>query len=310
MESTSDSEFLNYHHLRYFWTVAKEGSLRQAAEKLRVSQPSICTQIQLLESALGEDLFRRSGRSSVLTEFGQLVLGYAEEIFTLGGEVLRAAKQAPTTRSLRLQAGIVDSLPKLVSFDLLRPILEHRPPIRLACHEGKLADLTAQLATHRLDVVLTDEPASSGHGVRLFNHPVGTTGITFLAMPDFARTLTGRFPRNLHGVAAIFPTQNCNVRRELEKWFRAEGIEPRIVAEFEDGALAKIAASESCGFVAIPTSAAAEAIERYGFVSIGSSRAMEVRFYAVTAERRLTHPAIIAITESAISKGKKRPATK
>ena len=141
MEATSDSEFLNYHHLRYFWTVAKEGSLRQAAEKLRVSQPSICTQIQLLESALGEDLFRRSGRSSVLTEFGQLVLGYAEEIFTLGGEVLRAAKQAPTTRSLRLQAGIVDSLPKLVSFDLLRPILEHRPPICLTCHEGKLADL-------------------------------------------------------------------------------------------------------------------------------------------------------------------------
>src|SRR5690349_5525089 len=151
MEQSAAPEFLNYHHLRYFWTVAKEGSLRGAAEALRISQPSICTQIQLLEAALGEDLFRPSGRSSTLTEFGQMIYGYADEIFALGGEVLRAAKQAPTSRSLRLHAGIVDSFPKLMSFDILRPIFEHDPAIQLTCHEGKVDDLIPRLTTHRLD---------------------------------------------------------------------------------------------------------------------------------------------------------------
>jgi len=296
METSSAPEFLNYHHLRYFWTVAREGSLRRASEKLRISQPSICTQIQQLETALGEDLFRPSGRSSVLTEFGQLIYGYADEIFTLGGEVLRAARQVPTSRSLRLHTGIVDSFPKLMSFDILRPIFEHQPPIQLTCHEGKLADLLAQLSTHRLDVVLADEPASPGLGGRVFNHLVGSSDITFCAMPGLARTLKGRFPRNLHGAPALLPTQNCSLRRDLEKWFRTVGIEPRVVAEFEDAALAKIVGTEGCGFVVVPTAVASEAIERYGFISIGRAREVETQFYAITAERRLTHPAILAIT--------------
>jgi LysR family transcriptional regulator, transcriptional activator of nhaA len=306
METSSATEFLNYHHLRYFWTVAKEGSLRRAAEKLRVSQPSICTQIQLLESALGEDLFRLSGRSSVLTEFGQLIYGYADEIFTLGGEVLRAAKQAPTSRSLRLHAGIVDSFPKLTSFDILRPIFEHQPPIRLTCHEGKMADLVAQLTTHRLDVVLTDEPASPGQGGKVFNHLLGTSDITFCAMPGLARSLKGRFPRNLHRTPALLPTQNCSLRRDLEKWFRSVDVEPRVVAEFEDAALAKIVGTESCGFVVIPSAVASEAIERYGFVSIGRTRAIETQFFAITAERRLTHPAILAIINRVPAAKRKR----
>ena len=296
MKPSPAPEFLNYHHLRYFWTVAKEGSLRHAAEKLRISQPSICTQIQQLESALGEDLFRPSGRSSVLTEFGQLIYGYADEIFTLGGEVLRAAKQAPTSRSLRLQAGVVDSFPKLMSFDILRPIFEHDPPIQLTCHEGKLADLLAQLSTHRLDVVLADEPASPGLSGKVFNHLVGSSDITFFSMPILARTLKGRFPRNLHGAPALLPTQNCRLRRELEKWFRTVGIEPRVVAEFEDASLAKIVGTEGCGFVVVPTAVASEAIERYGFVSLGRTRAVETQFFAITVERRITHPAILAIT--------------
>ena len=295
MKPSPAPEFLNYHHLRYFWTVAKEGSLRHAAEKLRISQPSICTQIQQLESALGEDLFRPSGRSAVLTEFGQLIYGYADEIFTLGGEVLRAAKQAPTSRSLRLQAGVVDSFPKLMSFDILRPIFEHDPPIQLTCHEGKLADLLAQLSTHRLDVVLADEPASPGLGGKVFNHLVGSSGITFCSMPSLARTLKGRFPRNLHGAPALLPTQNCSLRRDLEKWFRTVGIEPRVVAEFEDASLTKIVGTEGCGFVVVPTAVASEAIERYGFISIGRTRAVETQFFAITAERRLTHPAILAM---------------
>ena len=306
MEHSPAPEFLNYHHLRYFWTVAREGSLRRAAEKLHVSQPSICTQIQLLETALGEDLFRPSGRSSVLTEFGQIIFGYAEEIFTLGGEVLRAAKQAPTSRSLRLHAGIVDSFPKLMSFDILRPIFEHDPPIRLTCHEGKLAELLAQLTTHRVDVVLSDEPASPSQSGRVFNHLLGTSDITFCATPGVARTLKGRFPRNIHGAPALLPTQNCSLRRDLERWFRSVKIEPRVVGEFEDHALAKIAGTDGLGFVVIPTAVAAEAIERYGFVSIGRTPAIVTQFFAITAERRLTHPAILALTSRV--RGAKRPA--
>jgi LysR family transcriptional regulator, transcriptional activator of nhaA len=305
METIAAAEFLNYHHLRYFWAVATEGSLRRASVKLRVSQPSMCTQIKLLETSLGEALFRPSGRSLELTEFGQMIYGYAEEIFTLGGEILRATKQAPGVRSLRLHVGIVDSFPKLMSYEILRPVLEHQPPVRLACHEGKLADLVSQLNTHRIDVVLSDEPASPGIAGKVFNHLLGSSEIIFCAMPGLAKRLKGRFPRNLDGAPAILPTQNCNLRRDLETWFRRTGVEPRVVAELEDTALAKIVATSELGFIAVPSVVASEAVERYGFVSIGRSKEVVTRFYAITAERRFTHPAILALT-SPLGSAKKR----
>jgi LysR family transcriptional activator of nhaA len=306
MEQIADTDFLNYHHLRYFWTVAREGSLRRASEKLRVSQPSMCTQIKLLEASLGETLFRPSGRSLELTEFGQVIYGYAEEIFTLGGEILRATKQAPGVRALRLHVGIVDSFPKLMSYDILRPVLDHQPPVQLTCHEGKLADLVSQLNTHRIDVVLSDEPASPGISGRVFNHLLGTSEITFCAMPGLAKKLKGRFPRNLDGAPALLPTQNCSLRRDLENWFGGAGVQPRVVAEFEDAALTKIVATSGHGFIAVPTVVASEAVERYGFVPIGRTKEVVSRFYAITAERRFTHPAILAMTEKLRPARKKR----
>jgi LysR family transcriptional activator of nhaA len=306
METSAATGFLNYHHLRYFWTVATEGSLKRASEKLRVSQPSMCTQIKLLEASLGETLFRPSGRSLELTEFGQVIYGYAEEIFTLGGEILRATKQAPGVRALRLHVGIVDSFPKLMSYDILRPVLEHQPPVQLTCHEGKLADLVSQLNTHRIDVVLSDEPASPGIAGRVFNHPLGTSEITFCAMPGLAKKLKGRFPRNLDGAPALLPTQNCSLRRDLENWFSSAGVQPRVVAEFEDAALTKIVATSGHGFIAVPTVVASEAVERYGFVPIGRTKEVVSRFYAITAERRFTHPAILAMTEKLRPARKKR----
>ncbi len=304
METLPSAEFLNYHHLRYFWTVAKEGSLRRASEKLRVSQPSMCTQIKLLETSLGEALFRPSGRSLELTEFGQVVFGYAEEIFTLGGEILQATKQAPGVRSLRLHVGIVDSFTKLMSYDILRPVLDHNPPVQLTCHEGKLADLVSQLNTHRIDVVLSDEPASPGISGKVFNHELEVSDITFCAMPGLARKLKGRFPRNLDGAPALLPTQNCTLRRDLEKWFRSANIEPHVLAEFEDAALTKIVATNGLGFIVVPTVVASEAVERYGFVPIGRTKEVETRFYAITAERRFTHPAILAMTKGLRPSGK------
>jgi LysR family transcriptional activator of nhaA len=293
---SNPGEFLNYHHLRYFWAVARAGNLKGAAEALSVSQPSICAQIQALETALGEDLFRPSGRSLALTEFGRLVFSYADEIFAIGGEILRAAKQAPSVRSLRLHVGIVDSFPKLVSYDLLRPVLDHEPAVRLTCHEGKQADLVAQLTTHRIDVVLSDEPASPADSGKVFNHEIGSSDISFCAMPSVAQKLKGRLPRRLDGAPALLPTQNCSLRRDLEKWFREKGVQPRVVAEFEDAALAKIAASDGAGFIAIPSLIVREAIERYGFVSLGRTPEVSAQFFAITAERRFTHPAVLAMT--------------
>ncbi len=306
METLVGTEFLNYHHLRYFWTVANEGSFRRASEKLRVSQPSMCTQIKVLEANLGEALFRPVGRSLELTEFGQLIHGYAEEIFTLGSEILRATKQAPGVRSLRLHVGIVDSFPKLMSYEILRPVLDHTPPVRLTCHEGKLADLVSQLSTHRIDVVLSDESVSPGSAGKVFNHSLGSSEITFCAMPGLARSLKGRFPKNLDDVPALLPTQNCSLRRDLEKWFQVAGIQPRVVAEFEDAALTKIVATSGHGFIAVPTVVVSEAIERYGFVPIGRTKEVETQFYAITAERRFTHPAILAITRN-LKSAKRKP---
>lgn len=306
METLVGTEFLNYHHLRYFWTVANEGSFRRASEKLRVSQPSMCTQIKVLEASLGEALFRPSGRSLELTEFGQLIHGYAEEIFTLGSEILRATKQAPCVRALRLHVGIVDSFPKLMSYEILRPVLDHQPPVRLTCHEGKLADLVSQLSTHRIDVVLSDESVSPGSAGKVFNHLLGSSEITFCAMPGLARSLKGRFPKNLDDAPALLPTQNCSLRRDLEKWFQSAGIQPRVVAEFEDAGLTKIVATSGSGFIAVPTVVVSEAIERYGFVPIGRTKEVETQFYAITAERRFTHPAILAITRN-LKSAKRKP---
>lgn len=305
MEHLNEPAFLNYHHLRYFWAVAREGTLRQASEKLGISQPSMSTQISLLEEALGEDLFRPRGRSVELTEFGQMIYSYAEEIFALGGEILGSSKQAHGGRSLRLHVGIVDSFPKLMSYDILRPAFEHHPVVQLTCHEGKLADLLAQLGTHRIDVVLSDEPASPGISGKVFNHLLGSSEITFCAMPRLAKSLKGRFPRNLDRAPALLPTQNCSLRRDLEKWFRSAGVQPRVIAEFEDAALAKIAATDGLGFMVVPTLVAAEAIERYGFVALGRTKEIETQFYAITAERRFTHPAIHAITARPRSAKKK-----
>lgn len=296
MEESSDHEFLNYHHLRYFHMVAREGSLRRAAEKLKVSQPSMCTQIKLLETSLGETLFRPRGRSLELTEFGQSIYSYAEEIFTLGGEILQTAKQAPSSRALRFQVGVVDSFPKLMSYEILRPVLEHDPQVQLTCHEGKLGDLVAQLGNHRIDVVLSDEPVSPGIAGKVFNHLLGSSGLTFCAMPSLAKKLKGKFPGNLDQAPALLPTQNCTLRRDLEKWFRSSGVQPRVVAEFEDAALAKIVATNGVGVIAVPTIIESEAIERYGFISLGRTKEVVTQFYAITAERRFTHPAILAMT--------------
>jgi len=292
-------QWLNYHHLLYFWTVAKEGGLRQAAEKLSVSQPSICAQIKALETRLGEALFRRRGRNLELTETGQMVFGFAEEIFPLGQELLSSINQRTVSRPLKLNVGISDSFPKLITNEILKPVFDLAAPAQVTCREGKVQDLLALLATHRLDLVLADEPASTGLKFMTFNHLLGTSGVTFCAVPKLATQLGKGFPRSLNDAPALLPSQSANLRRSLEKWFRSNGLRPRLVAEFDDAALMKVVAADGRGFVPVASVVAEEAFSRYGLKTIGSTHKCTDQFYAISAERRLNHPAVVLITENA-----------
>ena len=291
-------DWLNYHHLRYFWMVANLGSLRKASEKLRVSQPSISAQLQSLQQALGEDLFQRRGRNLVLTEMGQLVHGYADAIFSLGQEMLSSVKGVPVTRPMRLNVGITDSVPKLVAREILRPALYHNPPVQVVCHEDSLGDLIARLTNVRLDIVLSDEPAASRVKLRTYNHLLGTCGVTFCAAPALARKLRRGFPKSLNGAPALLPTHNTNLRGSLEKWFQKRGLRPLVLGEFEDTALMSVVASEGLGFIPMAEVVAKE-LRQFNLEPIGTTASVTAQFYAITAERRLHHPAVALLTENA-----------
>ena len=295
----SAMEFLNYHHLRYFWMVAKEGGLTRAAAKLHVSQPTISAQIQALEGVLGEKLFRRAGRNLALTETGQQVLSYAEEIFSLGQDLLNSVKQRPTSRPLRVHLGVADALPKLVAFRIIEPIFRLHQPVQVSCWETKVSDMLVELAAYRLDVVLADEPASSGVTSNVFNHFLGESDVTFCAAPPLAAKLRRGFPKSLNGAPALLPMSNSGLRRSLEKWFQATGVRPRLLGEFEDPGFVTVLALQGLGFMSVPTFVVKEVVSRHGFGVIGRSKECQQQFYAITAERKLTHPAVVAITSQA-----------
>jgi len=292
-------DWLNYHHLQYFWVVAKEGGVRQAAEQLHVSQPSISAQINLLEESLGTPLFRRSGRRLVLTDTGQVVFRYAADIFGLGRELLNAVNQRPGPRPIRFHIGITDTVPKPIATAILQPVWRLPQPVRVVCRETSLTALLPDLAAHRLDLVVADEPAQCSLPYKTYNHHLGSCGITYCAAPKLAATLRRQFPHSLHGAPALLPAENTATRMVVEKWLRGLGIQPLPMGEFEDFALMNALAADGLGFVPIPTVAAAEARRRYGLQPIATVAECAIHFYAITAERKLKHPAIVAITETA-----------
>ncbi|HWM24284.1 MAG TPA: LysR family transcriptional regulator [Chthoniobacterales bacterium] len=295
-------EWLNYHHLRYFWTVARKGGVRKAAEELHVSQPSISAQLGLLEESLGEKLFKRSGRNLVLTEVGHVVLSYADEIFSAGRELINAVKQRPSKRPLRLNIGITDAVSKLITFEILKAAFRFTDPmIHIVCREGEIGPLVNQLQAHRLDIVLADEPASSSLKAKTFNHRLGRSGITFCAVPALATKLRRNFPKSLNGAPALLPSENMGMRAALETWFDAQGIRPRVIGEFEDSALMEVCASGGRGFTVVHTVVDRAALKHYGLRVIAKVEECGSDFYAITAERRVKHPAAVAITEHAYS---------
>lgn len=294
-------EWLNYHHLRYFWTVARKGGVRKAAEELHVSQPSISAQLRLLEESLGQKLFRRSGRNLVLTETGQLVLNYADEIFSAGRELMNAVKQRPGKHPVRVNIGLTDAFPKLIAFQILRAAFRSEAAVHMICREGEIGPLVSHLQAHRLDIVLADEPASSALKAKTFNHRLGRSGITFCAVPSLAAKLRRNFPQSLDGAPALLPTQNMGMRAALETWFDSNEIRPRLVGEFEDSALMEVCSTGGRGFTAVHTVVDRAALKHFGLRVIARVDECGTDFYAITAERRVKHPAAVAITEHAYS---------
>lgn len=292
-------EWINYHHLLYFWTVAKEGSIAKACRYLRLTQPTISAQIHALEHNLGEKLFVRSGRNLVLTEVGRIVYGYADEIFTLGRELTDTLKGRPTGRPVRFTVGITDAMPKLIAFRLLTPAVTLQPPVHLICMEGKPQQLFAELMTHGLDLVLADAPAGPDIRLRAFNHLLGECDIAVFGAPSLVRPRRRDFPNSMNGAPFLLPTRGTTLRRSLDQWFEERSIRPRIVGEMEDSALVKVFGAAGAGLFAAPSVIEDELRRQYGLRPLGRIDGVRERFYAISVERKLKNPAVIAISEAA-----------
>jgi LysR family transcriptional activator of nhaA len=287
---------LNYHHLLYFWAVAKEGSLRRASEVLHVSQPSISAQLKQLEESLDAPLFTRTSRRLIMTDTGQTVLGYAEEIFSLGRELLTAVRQEPGGRPLRLHVGVADSVPKIIVRQHLTPVFELGRSVRVICREASLEGLITQLAAHRLDVVLADEPSTSALRVRTFNQRVSASDVMICAAPRLAQSLTKNFPHSLDGAPAVLPVGEMALRRQLEHWFESQRVRPRVVAEVEDTALLTDLGAQGLGFVPVYSAVLEEIARSSRLRKIGIAEGLKMEVFVITAERRLQHPGVVAMT--------------
>lgn len=295
-------EWLNYHHLLYFWVVAKEGSIARACEVLYLAQPTISGQIRALEEALGEKLFSRSGRSLVMTETGQVVFRYADEIFSLGRELMNTLKGRPSGRPMRLIVGLVDVVPKLLAFDLLQPALDLPEKIQIVCHEGKLEHLLGELSVHRYDMVLSDSPMGPSSNVRAFNHLLGECGVSVFGKKSLCDRYREGFPKSLNGAPFLLPTPSTTLRRSLDQWFEENEIHPTIVAEFEDSALARVFSQEEAGFFVTSTPLRERICTQSALECLGEIEGIRERYYAISVERKLKHPAVVAISEAARDK--------
>lgn len=293
-------EWLNYHHLHYFWTVAKEGSIARASVALNLAHPTISTQLHRLEDVLGEKLFERSGRRLVLTEMGRVAFQYADEIFSLGREFLDTLKGHQTGKPLRLVVGVAVVLPQSLVRRFLEPAFRLGQPVQIICRQDKsVAEFITELALHRVDVVIADGPAGPGFPVRAFSHLLGECSTTFFATAKLAQAARRRFPRSLDGAPFLMPGAPSTVRRTLEQWFGSQGIRPRVVAEFDDSALAKDFAQQGLGIVAAPTVIESELRRQYQVRVVGRATSVRQQFFAISIERKIRNPAVVAICEAA-----------
>lgn len=290
-------EWLNYHHLLYFYVVAKEGSIARACEELRLAQPTISGQLRMLEESLGEKLFDRAGRGLALTEIGKVVFRYAEQIFTLGTELQQTLKGLPTRRPLVV--GIADVLPKMVAYRLLEPARRLPEKVRMICREGRPERLVADLATGDLDIVLTDAPMNQTLRVKAFNHLLGECRIAFFGTAKHLLKYRKGFPKSLDGAPMLLPSDDSAIRGALEQWFDEIKVHPVIIGEFADTALLEIFGEAGDGIFPAPDLLESQLKKQHGVQLIGATNEVRERFYVISVERRLKHPAVIAISQAA-----------
>ncbi len=292
-------KWLNYHHLYYFWAVAREGGVSRASEELLISQPTISAQLKELEEVLGRRLFDRSGRKMVLTEAGRIAFNYADDIFSLGRELMGAMEQHPAERPIKLSVGLLDVIPKSVARMLLEPALQLPQPVRLSVHEDKADRLLADLAAHRTDVVLSDAPIGTGVQLRGFNHLLGECGITFFAAASLASKYRRNFPKSLDSAPMLLPTDHTALRRELNLWFDSKRIHPIVVGECDDAAMLNSFGQAGIGIFPVPSVVETEVRREYSVRMVGRTSAVKEYFYAISVEEKLRHPAVVAICEAA-----------
>jgi LysR family transcriptional activator of nhaA len=290
---------VNYKHLHYFWVVAKEGGIARASERLHLTPQTISGQLTSLEKQLGISLFSRVGRGLELTETGRFVLSYADEIFSLGGELEELIHQMPASLPQTLRVGVVDVVPKSIAHRILAPALKMTEPVRMICRESSLDSLLAELAVHRLDLVLADRPIPSTVSTRGYSHKLGECGVSFFATKKIAKKLKGDFPQNLDGAPLLLPSGGNYLRSGIDKWLDQHRLYPRIVAEFDDSALMKVFGQEGAGIFIAPSAIEAEVELQYHAICIGRIKEVKERFYAISVERKVLHPVVAGIMETA-----------
>lgn len=290
---------LNYKHLRYFWTVAKAGSIIRASEQLHVTPQSISGQLTEFQDSLGAQLFRRAGRGIEITDAGRRILGYAEEIFSLGDELVEALRDKKVVNAFPFRIGISDSVPKSIAYHVVEPLLRLEEPMRVICREGRLASLLAELSVHRLDMVIADRQMPADVRVKAYNHLLGTSDLTVFGVRALIKSLKGDFPNCLDDAPFLFPGEGVAMRPALERWFDSAGVAPRVVGEFDDGALMKAFGQSGAGLFAAPSAIASYVCKQHGVGMVGRIDAVREEIYAITTERRIQHPATIAVCQTA-----------
>jgi LysR family transcriptional activator of nhaA len=290
---------VNYKHLHYFWAVAREGSIARASERLHLTPQTISGQLSLLEEYLGVELFNRVGRNLELSGAGRLVLSYADEIFSLGGELEEVIHQLPAERPQLFRVGVVNVLPKSIAHRILQPALRMSEPVRMSCREANLDTLLAELAVHRLDLVLADRPIPPTVSTRGYSHKLGECAISFLATGKLIEQLEGDFPRCLEGAPLLLPSTGNQTRSGIDQWLDKQRLRPRVISEFDDSALMKAFGREGVGIFIAPAAIEAEVALQYRVTAIGRVEELKEHFYAISVERRVTHPVVFTLLEAA-----------
>lgn len=290
---------MNYKHLHYFWMVAKEGSIAAAAERLNVTPHTISAQLGLLDDYFGCSLFTKVGRKLELTETGHMALSYASDIFSLGSELEERVRNLDKVRPLVFKVGVVDVVPKSIAYHLLAPAIDQIEHMRMICHEGEINELLAQLALHRLDLVISESPIPSDVSINGYSHRLGNCGTSFVAHPDLIEEIGADFPQNLNGAPFLLPSETTVVRSQLLKWFNKQKIHPRVVGEFDDSALMKAFAHAGKGVMVVPNPIQKEAAEQFGLSLLGTTDEIVNNFYAISIERKISHTAVEKITMAA-----------